>query len=211
MHCVLPRSARSVIPALSLSLLLTLGACGGDDKSAPAGAGEAAAASDNPGAALLPDSQPMDESCEDGGALSTTLYGALSGEVEWYLDQLQCQGMPRPDGAGARLRFSGEVGDSGQVLAFIIAIPDLEEGVDAAELASNVTIIDQSNAQFFSTPDMDSCWTDVEAQWPMDDRDSRYRIDGVLYCIGPLAEVNGDRSVSIPELRFSGQVDWGAP
>lgn len=212
MHPILPNPAKLSVAAACLSLVIVLGGCGAGDEDAGKtadAAGAAPAAEHNPAAALLPDGNGGDDSCEDGGALSTTLYGALAGDVEWYLDQLQCQGMPRPDGAGARLRFSGKVGSDDQVLAFIIAIPDLVAGVDAAELPSNVTVIDQSNSQFFSTPDMDSCWTDVEAQWLMEGSDSRYRIDGVLYCIGPLAEVNGDRSVSIPELSFSGQVDWG--
>lgn len=182
--------------------------CGSGEDSADDPSDETALA-DNPAASFLPDSESGEDRCEDGGALATTLYGALTGDIEWYLDEMQCQGMPRPDGAGARLRFSGKAGDDGRAIAIIIAIPDLQRGTDAAELASNVTLIDQSRSLFFSTPDLDSCWTDVEAQWPMEGSEARYRIDGVLYCIGPLAEINGDRSVSIPELSFSGQLDWG--
>jgi len=38
-----------------------------------------------------------------------------------------------------------------------------------------------------------------------------YSIDGRLYCIAPLAEVNGESSLSISELSFSGLLDWSAP
>jgi hypothetical protein len=212
LHCTRRNSAKSANSAIGVLLAIFIGGCGpGDetsDKSANATApGEAMP--NNPAAALMPASEAGDDACEDGGALSTRLYGALTGDIEWYLDEMQCQGMPRPDGAGARLRFSGQAGAEGPYLAFIIAIPSLQKGVDAVELPSNVTVIDQSSSHFFSTPDLDSCWTDIEAQRPIEDSDERYRIDGILYCIGPLAEVNGERSVSISELSFSGQLDWG--
>ena len=148
--------------------------------------------------------------CEDGGELYAELYGALSGEVEWYLDEMQCEGMPRPNGAGARLRFSGAAGDNALPIAFIIGMPGLERGEDGVELPSNVTVIDERNARFFSTPGLNSCWTDVQAQWSVDDAGDRYRIDGVVSCIAPLPEVNGNASVTVSELRFSGILDWSA-
>ena len=165
-----------------------------------------------PAASLLPAGEADAATCVDGGALRTTLFGALSGEIEWTLDQLSCQGMPRPDAAGARLRFSGTVGEDQRGLAFIIAIPNLEEGSNGIELPSNVTVIEESSSRFFSSPDMETCWTDVEDQWLLDEEsdDERYRIEGVLYCIAPLGEINGIGSVSIPELQFSGLLDWNA-
>ena len=186
--------------------VVTLGACGSADDSE----GESAAASTNPATSMLPDISNEESGCEDGGALYTELYGALAGEVEWYLDEMQCQGMPRPGGAGVRLRFAGTAGANELPIAFIIALPGLERDTDGVELPSNVTVIDERNARFFSTPGLDSCWTDVEAQWSVDDGGDRYRIDGVLFCIAPLPEVNGQASVSVPELRFSGMLDWSA-
>ena len=151
-----------------------------------------------------------DSDCGDGGSLSATLYGALTGIVEWRAADMQCDGMPRPDGAGARLRFAGTVGEEAVPIAFIIALPGLERGAEATELASNVTVIEEGRSRFFSTPDLGSCWTDIEAQSALDDSDVRFVIDGVLYCISPLPEVNGEASLSIPELHFSGQLDWSA-
>jgi len=185
---------------------LALGGCGSPADSPDKSALPAA----NPAASILPDNAAEASGCVDGGELYTELYGALEGEIEWYLDEMQCQGMPRPDGAGARLRFAGVAGQNALPVAFIIAIPGLERGIDGVELPSNVTVIDERNARFFSTPGLDSCWTDVEAQWSVDDDRQRYRIDGVLFCISPLPEVNGETSVSVPELRFSGMLDWSA-
>ena len=183
-----------------------LSGCGSADDSDD----ESVAEAGNPATSMLPDMSGDDFSCDDGGELYTELYGALSGEIEWYLDEMQCQGMPRPNGAGARLRFSGTAGKNKLPIAFIIGLPGLERDTDGVELPSNVTVIDERNARFFSTPGLDTCWTDVEAQWPVDDASDRYRIDGVLFCISPLPEVNGDASVSVPELRFSGMLDWSA-
>ena len=122
---------------------------------------------------------------------------------------MYCEGMPRPNDAGARLRFAGEVGDPALALAFIVAIPSLERGVAASELPSVVTVIEEGRGRFFSTPDLDSCWADIEAQNALDDATGTFAINGELYCISPIPEVNGGASVSIEEMRFSGLVDWG--
>ena len=39
---------------------------------------------------------------------------------------------------------------------------------------------------------------------------TRYSIGGTLYCVQPLAEVNGLSSISLTELQFQGLVDWSA-
>ena len=113
-------------------------------------------------------------------------------------------------GAGARLRFAGLVGDTSLPIAFIIAMPGLERGIEGLELASNVTVIEESSSRFFRTAELESCWTDIETAYALDESGDRFVIDGVLYCISPLPEVNGDASVSIPEMRFSGLLDWTA-
>ena len=166
--------------------------------------------SQSPAASLLPDKQPSKTACGEGSALKTTLYGALAGDIEWFAADMQCEGMPRPGGAGARLRFAGLVGDASLPIAFIIAMPELERGIKGLELASNVTVIEENSSRFFSTADLESCWTDIETTYALDESGDRFVIDGVLYCISPLPEVNGDASVSIPEMRFSGLLDWTA-
>lgn len=198
--------------ALYCLALATLSACGDQGEEAksetsPPGGDSPAAA--NPGAAFLPASDENGAACNDGGELQTELYGALAGKVEWRLGEMQCQGMPRPDGQGARLRFAGTVGADQTPLSFIVGIPGLVRGATDSELPSNVTVIDGGSARFFNTADLDACWTDVAAQTPIDDAAMRVRIDGVVYCIDPLPEVNGAGSVSLSELKFSGQLEWG--
>jgi len=186
-----------------------LAACGATDDS-EAESASASTAMENPAASLLPDNKLSKTECDERSALRTTLYGALSGDVEWQHADMQCEAMPRPDGAGARLRFAGRVGENAVPIAFIIAMPDLERGIDAAEIASNVTVIEESSARFFSTPGLESCWTDIEWNAARHEDGDRFVIGGVLYCISPLPEVNGDASISIPEMRFSGLLDWTA-
>ena len=187
------------------ALLLVTIALGGCDASVAPGM-----ESQSPAASLLPAKQLSKTACGEDGALKTSLFGALAGDIEWLAADMQCEGMPRPNGAGARLRFAGLVGEANLPIAFIIAMPDLERGIEGLELASNVTVIEESSPRFFSTDDLESCWTDIESTYALDDSGDRFVIDGVLYCISPLPEVNGDASVSIPELRFSGLLDWTA-
>ncbi len=146
--------------------------------------------------------------CGPDGRLQTELFGALAGPIDWSGDALSCAGMPRPEQRGARLRFAGSA--AGIELAFLISVPDLEAGRVGAELPSNVTLIEEGDGRFFSTSDLDSCWTDVTANEPDGESTGRYRVAGTLYCIAPLAEVNGDASVTIEEAGFSGYVDWNA-
>jgi hypothetical protein len=146
--------------------------------------------------------------CGSDGQLHTELYGALTARLEWNKNDLHCTGMPRPEGRGARLRFAGTVNGDEQRIAIIIAIPDLERAARGKELKTNVTVIEEGNGRFFSTPDLDNCLTDITALVALDDADERFSIGGVLYCVSPLPEVNGQSSILISELHFLGLIDW---
>ena len=158
---------------------------------------------------LLPAAPAPAQGCGEDGFVETTLYGALEGEINWTASALNCEGMRRPDDAGARLRFAGASGDIR--LAIIIAIPSLQPGQLMREMPSNVTLIEEGDGRFFSTSGNENCWTDVDAQSPLPDRPDTHSVSGTLYCITPLVEVNGDTSVSLRELRFAGLVDWDQP
>jgi hypothetical protein len=154
---------------------------------------------------LLPP-PPASSSCGEHAYLRTNFYGEFSGPVDWAASDLECEGMPRPGAAGARLRFAGQAGDLS--LAIIIAMPDFERGAEARELGSNVTVIEEGGGRFFSTSGIGGCWTDVlEQRQTGEDLDF---VAGRLYCIAPLAEVNGDSSVTLRELEFGGYIDWSA-
>ena len=167
------------------------------------------AAEPDPNAAVAPEEEPV-LLCGNEGRLSTDLYGAIAVEVNWNKNDLECAGMPRPAGRGARLRFAGKSADGDLQLAIIIAIPDLERGAQNGEFSANVTLIEEGNGRFFSTPDLNNCLVDITSASELDDSGDRYSITGELFCVTPLPEINGDSSVSIPKMLFSGLLDWGA-
>ncbi len=149
--------------------------------------------------------------CGADGEFVAEIYGSLRASIDWRADTLDCEGMPRPNGEGARLRFAGaaDVADGTRDLAFILGLPDLRAGQTGKELATNVTLMEEGSGRFFATRDTGSCWTDVETHEPLrSPATSGYRISGILYCVAPLANVNDNTSVSFADLRFTGRLDW---
>jgi hypothetical protein len=157
---------------------------------------------------VLPEATPP-ASCAEQGYLSTELFGALAGEIEWTSANFECEGMPRPGGGGVRLRFAGDV-DGGHKIAFIIALPKLRRGETGNEYQSKVTVIEEGAGRFFTTGDKAICWTDIDEFESADESDSNFLIGGTLYCVAPLAEVNGDSDITIRDLKFRGQLDWNS-
>jgi hypothetical protein len=144
--------------------------------------------------------------CGEDGYLTTELFGALQARVQWSADTLECEGMPRPGGDGARLRFAGNL-DSRRI-AFIIALPDLRRGAMSRDLPATVTLIEEGGGRFFSTADSSICFADITRLQPVALSDSTYLISGNLYCVAPLVQVNGDADVLIRDLEFRGLLDW---
>ena len=183
---------------LFAATLIFLGAC--DSNTAP----------EEP---LEPAVAPID--CIEGGHLAVQTFGVIKTDIDWNDTDIQCEGMQRPNEKGARLRFSGEIDSANGVrpLAFILSIPDLEQGATGDELATRVTLIEEENARFFSTREADICWSNITEQTPLVDSDGTdiphfYRIKGLTYCVAPIAELNGAASVTLSDLEFTGQVRW---
>jgi hypothetical protein len=154
--------------------------------------------------------------CGTDGAFRAELYGGLELALDWQPDQLECQGMPRPNGAGARLRFAGPAAADADApsLAFILGIPALERAETAKELPTNVTVIDEEGSRFFATRSTDSCWTDIdrnEAARISALRPDEFVVGGILYCVSPLAELHGTGSLQFTEIQFVGLIDWRQP
>ena len=154
------------------------------------------------------------DACLADGYLRVGLHGAIRADIEWGPADLSCEGMPRPEGLGARLRFSGTLGDSAESrpIAIILGVPDLEMAETGSELPTNVTLIEEGAGRFFGTQDTAGCWTDIEEQQTVDDLPGDiYRIAGKVYCVSPLAELNGGSSINFTELSFAGRLDWATP
>lgn len=150
------------------------------------------------------------ESCPAFGQVSVELYGAMNETINWSAAELGCTGMPRPNNEGARLRFSGP-GNGTHRLAIILGIPDLEIGVPGKELETNVTLIEEDTGRFFNSADPYACWTDIKQQHLEAQDSGVYQIQGKLYCVTALAELNSSASVTIGTMEFSGVLNWEQP
>lgn len=149
--------------------------------------------------------------CGADGEFVAEIYGSVRASIDWSAGKLECEGMPRPNGEGARLRFAGiaNVADGTRHLAFILGLADLRAGQTGKELATNVTLMEEGTGRFFGTRDTASCWTDIETHEPLRAAaSSGYRISGIVYCVAPLANVNDNSSVSFADLRFTGRLEW---
>jgi hypothetical protein len=147
----------------------------------------------------------------DGGFLSASLHGAISATIDWRDAALTCAGMPRPDDGGARLRFAGSLSDADgeRMVAIILGIDDVTRTETGRELPTNVTLIEEGAGRFFGTRDQAGCWTDLDYQDARGNGSgARHAIGGTVYCVSPLAELNGGSSISFTELEFSGVIDW---
>jgi hypothetical protein len=149
--------------------------------------------------------------CGTDGALVAEIYGGVRASIDWDAGVLQCQGMPRPNGEGARLRFAGPAGtaDGERRLAFILGLPDLRVGETGRELPTNVTLMEEGSGRFFGTRDAVNCWTDIETHEQVEP--ATYKISGILYCVAPLADLSGNSSISLTDLTFTGHMSWDAP
>ncbi len=152
------------------------------------------------------------ESAGCGGRLTSQIYGGIEAELDWRDGMLECTGMPHPNGAGARLHFSGSAAsaDGDKKLAFIVSLPGLKRGETATELPTTITVIEEDAGRFFSSQENPVCWTDVDSQELLQNSDE-YSITGVVYCVAPLAEMNGSSSISFADLHFTGQLRWTKP
>lgn len=151
---------------------------------------------------------PVASGCGEFGVVEAALFGSIETEISWTAADMECDSMQRPNDEGLRMRFAGEV--SGQVLAIIIAMPGLQPDETGLEIPSNVTANVEGSGRFFSTPSLDSCWTEVSSQTPVTGNEHARAITGTLLCVTPLGEINGDAAVSIPKLSFSTVADWSA-
>ena len=146
--------------------------------------------------------------CGDDGYLSTELFGSIEHKIDWDARDFDCESMLRPGGAGVRLRFTGDAAD--HEMSIILAVPDLERGVDGRELPTVVTLTVAGSGRFFSTASLDACFTDISAPAVVDENAEQYDVRGTLYCVTPLGELNGDAAVSIPKIEFQSRVAWDA-
>lgn len=185
----------SLLPLLGL--LLGVSACAGERPDAPAG-GSADASADSTARPCLADGS---------GYLTGRLYGAIEAPLDWHGGALECEGMARPEGAGARLRFAWRIAPTNADLVVIVGIDGLEPDATVSGGAATVTVIDEHSSRFYSNSG-EQCWADVTGQEPMPGPGDARAVTGRVYCTAALPALNGRGSLSLDELEFRGRIDW---
>jgi hypothetical protein len=142
---------------------------------------------------------------DNDGYLRGQLYGNIQTNLDWHGSSMRCDGMRRPDGQGIRLVFDEHLDEEQPGLLIVIGIADAVPGQVIEELPANITIINQTNGQFFSTQEQPRCWTTFDEQILLTGTTvETWRINGHIYCASALAELTGSGSVTLGEIEFSG-------
>ena len=162
------------------------------------------------GAGLAADTASPGPTClPDGtGFLTARLRGAIQADLDWRGDELDCTGMPRPDGHGLRLRFAGRLPGGGQ-LAIVFAPPVLAEGENARAVPVNVTVLDESAGRIFGTLGEDRCLLDEVFQERVEnaEEDSRlWAVEARGFCTEPARALDDSGAVLLTRFDFRGRV-----
>ncbi|HUE88573.1 MAG TPA: hypothetical protein VMO26_21050, partial [Vicinamibacterales bacterium] len=132
-------------------------------------------------------------------------------EIHWREPELDCNGMPRPDGRGLRLHFAGK--RDGGDLSVVFAAPELGMGVSAKNVPVNVTLLDGAGERIYGTQGDSRCFFDEVRQRALLDAalpPRSYRVDARGFCTVPARAVDGDGAVLLTRFDFAGLVTFGA-
>lgn len=145
---------------------------------------------------------------DGSGYLTARLRGAIEADLDWRGGELDCTGMPRPDGQGVRLRFAGRLAD-GRLLAIVFAPPLLAEGEDARAVPVNVTILDESGSRIFGTRGENRCLLDEVFQERIETGETGSRLWAVEargFCTEPARALDDSGAVLLTRFDFRGRV-----
>ena len=145
---------------------------------------------------------------DGSGYLVARIRGDLDADLDWRGPALACSGMPRPDGHGLRVHFSGTLPD-GRPLAFVFAPPRLAEGEDARAVPVNVTILQQE--RIYGTRGDERCLLDEVVQQPLRDDSAGPRewiVEARGFCTEPARALGDGRGVLLTRFDFRGRVSY---
>ena len=138
------------------------------------------------------------------------LRGSIEADVDWREPDLECTGMPRPDGHGLRLRFSGLLPGAGQ-LAIVFAAPDLGMGISAHGVPVNVTLLDEAGERIYGTQGDSRCLFDEVEQLALPDLalpPRSYQVSARGFCTVPARAIDGEGAVLLTRFDFRGLVTY---
>jgi hypothetical protein len=155
------------------------------------------------GAAAAADCLP-----DGSGYLVARVRGDLDADLEWREPAVTCSGMPRPDGRGQRMHFSGTLPD-GRPLAFVFAPPRLAEGEDARAVPVNVTVLQEE--RIYGTRGDGRCLLDEVTQRPLPGPAAGQRewvVEARGFCTEPARALGGGRGLLLTRFDFRGRVSY---
>ena len=145
---------------------------------------------------------------DGSGYLVARVRGDLDADLEWHEPALTCSGMPRPDGLGLRVHFSGSLPD-GRPLAFVFAPPRLTEGEEARAVPVNVTVLQEE--RIYGTRGDDRCLLDAVTQRPLPEPADGLRewvVEARGFCTEPARALGDGRGVLLTRFDFRGRVSY---
>lgn len=172
----------------------------------------AAPAADLPLASPLP---PAAKGClsAGGGYFKARIRGALNLDINWHNAEMECQGGLRPDGSGLRVSFAGP-GRAGQRLRLVFGLSSVQEGRNARDLPTNLTVIVEGAQRLFATRGDDHCTVDdlrQERLGPPAAAQRTWRIVARGFCIAPANTLNSDASILVSRFDFAGSAVFEDP
>jgi hypothetical protein len=162
--------------------------------------------------------QPTPAGClaDGGGLLTAQLRGAMNQDIAWSNADMQCEGGPRPDGAGLRLTFAGamaaaEPAAAAHRLRFIFGIDLHDAAAGAARaLPTNITVILEGEQQLFATRGDARCAVETLERTAIAGDAPHERVHARGYCTSPATDLAGSASLLVPTFEFTGVVAAGA-
>ena len=147
---------------------------------------------------------------DQSGFLTMRVRGSIEAEIRWLEPQLDCTGMPRPDGRGLRLRFAGPFSGN-SALTIVFAAPELGMGVSTRRVPVNVTLIDERGERIYGTQGESRCMLDSVEQRPLSDESlppHTFRVSARGFCTVPARALDGNGAVLLTRFDFAGRVTF---
>jgi hypothetical protein len=153
-----------------------------------------------------PPATPTSCLADGSGFLTARLRGDLDVDLDWREPGLACSGMPRPDGLGMRLHFSGSLPDGG-TLAIVFAPPRLAEGENGRAVAVNVTVLREAAGKIYGTRGEQRCTLDEVTQRRLPDPGDgtrRWEVEARGFCTEPARAMDDIGSLLMTRFDFRG-------
>lgn len=144
------------------------------------------------------------------GYLRARLRGALVLDLDWRNAEMLCAGGLRPEGSGLRVSIAGPDRGKGRRVRFVFGLGGAREGVAAAAVPTNVTILFEGEQRVFATLGDDKCTTDSLTQeriGALGGPKRSYQITARGFCTAPATNLSGTERLLIQRFDFAGQIE----